>query len=391
MKGYLRATCNVSSGEAARLRRLARVVDTVPNVGQHLHDGRLGTVQANELARARSNPRCGGDLHHVAPHLLQHAEFLSYDDFRTCVQRWESLADLDGTHRDRDRSVANRTATVVPFGHGIDISMSGGDGLVAEELIAIHEAVTELEFRRDLEARRRTHGDEASAHPLARTAHQRRFDAMVAIFRRAANCTDDTPISPNVDIQVDERTVHEAFARHGLLPEPTGGAPADPNRRRCETTRGAVIHPDDALRAMLLGHVRRVVIDSAGVRVAHGRRNRLFGGTLREVVKSAARRCTHPGCTIPATVAQVDHIAEWSERGGATEAENGDVRCGSHNRLKNNGYRTERDGQGRMITFRPDGTPMVAAGESIPLSANVDLRYRIVPWPTTGADPPADP
>ena len=169
MKAYLRATCNVSSAEAARRRRAARLVDTVPGAGQRLHDGRIGVGQADELARARANPRCGDTLERVAPVLLEHAELLSFDDFRTCVKRWESLADLDGAFRDRERSVANRTASVGPLGAGIDIRMSGGDQLTAAELVAIHRAAVELEFRR--EARREQHGDEAAAHPL----HNERF------------------------------------------------------------------------------------------------------------------------------------------------------------------------------------------------------------------------
>jgi len=116
MKGYLRATSNWSSSEAGQARRLARLVDTVPDTGQRLLDGRIGIGQADELARARANPRCGDELAHVAPMLLDHAELLSFDDLRICVRRWETLADLDGTHRDRERSVANRTASASTSG-----------------------------------------------------------------------------------------------------------------------------------------------------------------------------------------------------------------------------------------------------------------------------------
>jgi len=104
------------------------------------------------------------------------------------------------------------------------------------------------------------------------------------------------------------------------------------------------------------------------------------------MVKLMARRCTHPGCTVPATAAEIDHIAEWAADDGPTDAANGDSRCGSHNRLKHTGYRTKRDRKGRVVTFRPDGTPMVPAGQSAPHPDNIDLRYRTVAWP--GEPPP---
>ena len=66
MNGYLRATCNTSTTEATRRRRLARLVDTVPGAGHRLHDGSIGVGQADLLARARANPRCGDRLEHSA-------------------------------------------------------------------------------------------------------------------------------------------------------------------------------------------------------------------------------------------------------------------------------------------------------------------------------------
>ena len=370
MKGYLRATLNCSTAETARLRRLAKLVDAHPEVASRLLDGRLGVAQAHELARAFANPRCGEQLVDVLPVLLEQAEVLSFDDFRTCVRRWETLADLDGAWRDRERSVSNRNATAVSAGAGVDVRVSGGDPVTAAELIATLEAFTEAEFQADLAARRAEHGDDAAGQPLPRTAAQRRFDAVVEIFRRAAGAPPGAGrrVSPTVNIMMDERTCAETLVRHGLAPDSALDEVADPGlaARRCETAAGVPVHPDDALAAMIWGHVRRVIVDSAGVVTRMGRRRRLFTGAVREAAQMNARRCGHPGCTVPGHLAQVDHIHEH-RRGGRTDSTNGWPDCSRHNLLKNLGFRTERDPRGGLVTYRPDGTAMLAAGRRRPL------------------------
>lgn len=370
MKGYLRATLHCSSAEAARLRRLAKLVDAHPEVASRLFDGRLAVAQAHELARAFANPRCGEELVDVLEVLLDQAEMLCFDDFRTCVRRWETLADLDGAWRDRERSMGNRAATAVPAGAGVDLRVSGGDPVTAAELVATLQAFTEAEFQADLAARRAEHGDDATGQPVPRTAAQRRFDAIVEIFRRAVAAPADAGrrVSPTVNLMMDERTNTETFVRHGLAPD---GALADvpdpgPATRRCETAAGVPLHPDDALAAMSWGHVRRVIVDSADVVTQMGRRRRLFTGAAREAAQMNARRCGHPGCTVPGELAQVDHVHEH-RRGGPTDSINGWPECGRHNRLKNQGYSTERDPRGGLVTYRPDGTAVVAAGRRRPL------------------------
>jgi hypothetical protein len=109
MKQWIIAQTNCPSSEAARLRRLAKVIDVVPTLGDALADGHIGTAQANEFARAASNPRVGGEIDSVAPVLLRHAEHLGFDDFRVVVRRWETLADLDGVERnDEPRTLGER-------------------------------------------------------------------------------------------------------------------------------------------------------------------------------------------------------------------------------------------------------------------------------------------
>lgn len=401
LTGYIRATLNCSTGEASQWRRLATLLSTVSGVSEALVQGRIGVAQAHELARARANPRCGDRLAEVRRLLLDQAEMLDFDDFRTCVRRWEMLVDEDGAHRDRDASVESRNASAVPSGGGVDLRATGGDAITAAEMIAVLDAFTRGEFDKDQASRLAQFGADAAGQPFERTSAQRRYDALVEIFRRAANSPDGSGkrIRATVNLVVDERTFTEWLVAHGLAPRSALDEVVDPGpeRRRCETAAGTPVHPDDVLAATIHGHVRRVVLDGAGVVTDMGRRRRLFTGAAREAAQLSARRCSRDGCTIPSQFCDIDHVHDHA-KGGATDVINGDPECGGHNRQKNRGFSTIRDPlSGRVVHYRPDGTPMTPAGRAAPIPGRPDWRIRRVeyqclfPLELSDSDPPANP
>jgi len=151
--GWLKANANWSNNQVTRRRRLARLVDTIPAAGAALAAGHIGVAQADELARVRANPRCGDSLIDVAPLLLEHAEHLSFEDSRTCIRRWELLADLDGAHRHRAANIDARTALVTELHGALHLSASGGSALDAAEMQAIFARFAEHEFHTDAAAR----------------------------------------------------------------------------------------------------------------------------------------------------------------------------------------------------------------------------------------------
>ena len=66
--------------------------------------------------------------------------------------------------------------------------------------------------------------------------------------------------------------------------------------------------------------------------------------------------CIWPGCWVPTTQCEADHIRPHAA-GGATVPGNGAPLCGRHNRWKQKGFTTRRDpNTGRWRTNRPDGT-----------------------------------
>ena len=75
------------------------------------------------------------------------------------------------------------------------------------------------------------------------------------------------------------------------------------------------------------------MFDSPSRIIDVGRRTRLFTGGLRRAIEVRDRRCTSPGCNIPADRCQIDHIVEWSN-GGQTTQTNGRLLCPTHNRQR---------------------------------------------------------
>ena len=112
---------------------------------------------------------------------------------------------------------------------------------------------------------------------------------------------------------------------HFYGPDPVDLADIDFSLRRSETSTGIALLPEAVLRAALGGYVRRIVVDSAGVVINMGRRQRLFTGAAREAAKLMAHRCDFRGCDIPVTFAEVDHIDEWQQDNGTTDQNNASV------------------------------------------------------------------
>ena len=378
MKHWVRAQTNCPSGEASRLRRLATACNSLDGLGDALLDGHVGVAQANELARLRTHPRVGDQLDSVSPLLLQHAEQLSYEEFRVVARRWETLADLDGAQRDDDASHERRTATVLEIGGVLDIAASGGSGLVTAEMIGIFQQFVEAEFDKDVTVRKLEFGEAGPASALPRTDAQRRFDALVAIFHAAAVApADGVAPRPVVNLLVGQATVERLVTRRITGDDPGPGADIDLALERIESDSGVRVSPDDVLAAAVIGHVRRVVVDGSGVVVDAGRKRRLFTGVAREMALLLAHSCGHLGCTVPARLCHVDHLAEWERDDGGTDQRNGFPRCSTHNPWKSaRRLRSRRDRYGNIVDIRQDGTPLAPVGRRLDFDEDARASWR---------------
>jgi hypothetical protein len=149
---------------------------------------------------------------------------------------------------------------------------------------------------------------------------------------------------------------------------PRAPGPADPRngtRFACRTLDGKPLDPAEVTAQALLGHVRRVVIGSNGVVLDMGRRSRLFTGLRQLAIRLPELTCTHPGCTVPVSHCQSDHLDAYNgPRHGTTDPGNGAPTCGTHNRHKETHRITpRRDEHGRWHHYRPDGTEIPRPGD----------------------------
>ncbi len=379
MKQWIAAQTNGPSADAARLRKLAKALDVVPEMGEALRKGHIGVAQAYELARVASNPRVSDQLDSVAAVLLQHAEHLGFDDFRVVTRRWETLADLDGAERNDEASHERRTASVLDVDGSLRVRASGGTGMVTAELMGIFQQFVDAEFAKDVAARTAEFGPDAPASKLPRTDAQRRYDAMVEVFRAAVVApADGRAPEPVVNVVVGYQVLQRILARRGMSDEPDAPRPEDVMAnlmtQRMESSNGVTLAPDDVIAACLSGVVRRVVINSASVVVDAGRKRRLFTGVARQLALLLWQSCGHLGCTVPAAQCEVDHMDEWDADDGATDQDNARPRCRTHNPLKSKlRIRSRRDPNGYIVDYRADGTPMLPVGRRPPDPAPTDV------------------
>ena len=353
VSGWVKATCNYSAGETNAVVQTARLLHAIGETRSAAHAGTVGVPQLRLIARVFANRRCADQFPDSAALLVGHAHGLWFNEFAVVIQRWQALADADGAHGAHERAHSHRDAHVSVVGERVYLDGSGGvvAGSVIEEIFA---RFCDTEFRADWDTGVTQWGTNMHPGLLDRTAAQRRFDALLAIFTSAAASGALGHCEPLVNIIVDQATVeHHLATLAGADPQPLD--PATVDERRCETSTGHQLDPADMLAALLTGHVRRVAFDSAGVVIDLGRRARLFTRAARAAVLLGDRWCMWAGCDLRSGRCQTDHTTPWAHD-GPTRPDNGGPACGRHNRWKQRGYTTVRDQHGHWHTYRPDGT-----------------------------------
>ncbi len=352
-KAWGKAACNWSGAEAAKFVRLGNMLATFDTAADMASRGDLGVAQMHALAGLVANPRVKEHLADGEELLVGQATELDYDDYVCLLANWECVADEDGAHQDTERAHRNRKASgsIVGDKFFLDAVCGLAQGLQMKEIL---EAFAKSEWMADWDAGVALHGDAMAAHLMDRTDPQRRMDALFAIFLKAAGSdTESTGSGFTINLMVGL----SAFEHHLAKAMGAHPAPLDPNDQfsRCETADGTQVDPYDMLAAATIGKVRRVVLDSSGVVVNMGRKQRLFKGPLRDAVMMDAKWCICPGCRVPAAQCEADHVLPWANA-GPTNSINGGPQCGHHNRCKATGYRTWRDSKGHWHYYRPDGT-----------------------------------
>ncbi len=355
VRAWEQAALNVSPLTALRISRNGAVLAGLPQLRDASLQGQVPVDVLDTFGRLWANPRVRDQLVCDIEMLLGVVRLGWFSDVERVLKRWEALADPDGAQRadaDAHRSRGVRIRVVGEQG-----VISGQCGLADAVLLReILDRFAEAEFHADVDdARFRTGRADVTSHELGRTALQRRFDALQAIFvTAAAGAPGVIGIDPLVNIRVDLATA-EYWLRRAAgedVPAPSASEVLD---RECETVDGTPVPAASMLAGLLVGRLRAFLTDGRGVVTQLGRRSRLFRGSARDAAILGDRACFWVGCQVPTGRCQTDHSIPYSTD-GPTDPTNAGRGCGHHNRWKHRGYRTVRRNDGSWDIYRPDGT-----------------------------------
>ncbi len=352
---FLKQRAQLSGPEAYRRIQTARMRNQLGEWAQAARTGTVGVAQSEAMARVAANPRLDPELlARDAGMLLDDAISLPFVEFERNLRTWEALADPAGDDAHNERARQRREFNLHP-------RPDGGwnlTGFLPEpagvEFAQIFAWYVEAEWRLDWADARNRLSDKATQADLARTETQRRADALSTMARASISCDPNvarpTTSAVTVDILLDHDTMHA---------HTTGSSP-DPRRFRnviSRTQSGRRLHPDDAINAALIGHIRRAVYDPSGTIIELGRRSRLFRGPARDAVMLLLTTCVWIGCDQPVAWCDADHSLSWKAH-GATVPRNGQPLCTRHQHLKETGFQVYRDNHGHWHIIDSHGNEL---------------------------------
>lgn len=363
-KVMVRHLCRLSPAHAASRMRIVKAVRDLPALEAAWAQGGIGIDQMALVGRVHANPRVRAALPAFQDDLITLARRCSFPDFELAIRRWEQLADADGPEPRNTVNHHNRDVRLTQDSFDLSWRLHGQFGaLQGAHLHELLDHFTQLEWQRDWAEARDKLGDNATIADLARTDAQRRADALEHLSRRAAG-TPPGGSEPEVvhhvvwDADTYFATLHRLDCTDPACSAVGHGRPNqwyNPATYRCETLDGVPLEPVEAAVASLADRVRRVLINSKGVVIDLGRKTRLFTGSARLAVKLQHPTCIWPGCRVPTTACEADHLHPHGQ-GGPTNPDNGAPLCGRHNRWKQKGFTTWKDPTGAWHTQRPDGS-----------------------------------
>jgi hypothetical protein len=306
--------CRLSPAETNREVRLGRALDRMPLASQAWAAGEVCESHVRQLARFATNERTADLFARDEEMLVGFAQSLSWQAFLEALKAWELAADPDGAEDNAAADEANRR---VDLSEGLD-----GTGILDGILTPVGhatirtalDAIVDELFQQDWDDARTRLGRDPLVHELARTAKQRRHDALVIMAERSQIAGGRSAPLVSVLVGLD------AFAQTLCRVEQTGTL----------ITPGSLARLFDDHHGQVL--IERIVFEGSS-RVIDVGEKRFFTGALRRAIEARDRTCGWPGCDHPAVKCQVDHVIEHSE-GGPTTQDNAQPLCGPHNRMK---------------------------------------------------------
>jgi hypothetical protein len=310
MAHWLAMRQGISQWKARRWIGAAHALECLTDLEHAFSSGELGIDKVVELARFATFESEAG--------LIAWAKYVSC----AAVRR---KADLEVRRAIDDVRQAER-ARFLSWWHVDDGDRLGLEG----ELPAAQGAVVVRALQRVADTLPVMPGEEDSSY-----AEARRADALVAV------CS--SRIAEDAD---PDRATVVVHARLGDL--------VDTNRS-AEIEGGGRLHPETARRLLCDGRMQSVLEDEHGEPVRLGRLSREPSPAMMRQLRYRDVECRFPGCG-SRRFTQAHHVVWWGD-GGSTDLDNLVLVCFFHHRLVHeHGWKMERDREGRVRWFRPDGS-----------------------------------
>jgi len=309
---WIAKRCRVPRAAAKRRLRLGKLLDEVPLCAEAWRNGDIGVDQARCIA-SQHQPRTEDALARDEKMLVSQASSMGFEDFYRALSYWKQLADPEGADAIDEARRCNRNVFLEQSFDGMWLGQITLDPISGAIVGGTLKEIEKAFFLQDCKEAEQRLGRKPRLEELARTAGQRRADALVEMATRS-------------------RTAPE----HGIRPAPLFTVFVGYETiagRICEMKDGTVIAPNSLIPFMDVAYFERALFTLAK-RVDVSVRSRIFTGSTRRAIELRDRMCTHPYCYEPAEDCQVDHIWTYAE-GGPTTQENGRLLCGFHNRLRN--------------------------------------------------------
>ncbi len=351
-KVLVRHRGQLPGGEALGRDKTMRALRELPEIAAALAAGEIGAAQVDLIGRVHANARV---RHLMAPQqarFLGWARAMSYREFDLQMREWERLVDTNGAAPANERRHHNRDAKLIQDPIELGWTLMGwyacAQGAAMRD---IFDHYISAELMADWEKARAEHGEKACEAHLPRSGAQRRADALWQLFQDAAKSEGSA-----VPVGWVHNIVWSADAYEAMLARLDGAdpQPVDVDTYKCQTIDGTPLEPLEAAAGSLVNKVRRVIVDARSEVIDLGRA-RLFAGAARLAAQLASPRCLWPGCEVPTSRCEIDHLHPHGQ-GGHTCPGNGGPLCGRHNRWKQKGFTISRDPTGTWHISRPDGT-----------------------------------
>jgi hypothetical protein len=192
------------------------------------------------------------------------------------------------------------------------------------------------------EIERLRHGTADTAVVAAMSADDEHLaaHALTRLVHRGHHSAHDGPVTAEVSVVIDERTLRDGLHDHGIY----------------ELADGTPIPTETVRRLACDAGILPIVLNGHGAPVDVGRTQRLATRAQRRALRAMHRTCAFDGCDVPFDRCQPHHLHPW-ERGGTTDLDNLVPMCHRHHHLVHEGrWRLELEAGTRTLTItRPDG------------------------------------